>query len=268
MAPHVTTVLTAARTGARVVRYLIRPAQRLGPEVQQWGRDPWLPQSGLEHKVRRTAHLTRRGLGLATLLALSVFGSIIIGLAVLFSGIGLASGSTFAGWVLGFTLLLGLVGLIWTARRAFALLNARELPVQSSASPASPTTPGEDEASLLRLLHTNERALPPVAQQAFRATVLSTRDALRVSAGDGTLSREAFDARQAVREDLPELLEAYRAVPPSRQSDEQLLEQLALIEGRMQTVLGQRAGQQQRQWQANRRYLQDKYQQGDEEQTG
>ncbi|WP_291424838.1 hypothetical protein [Deinococcus sp.] len=116
-----------------------------------------------------------------------------------------------------------------------------------------------DEARLLTLLRTHERGLPSTLWPAFQATVIATRDALRLTAADVTLQRDTFDARQAAREDLPELLSAYRAVPPSRQSDEQLLEQLALIERRMQSVVGQRAATRQRELSAHGRYLQDKY---------
>lgn len=259
MAPPLTTIVTVARTGARVVRHLIAPAQRqqLNQTVNQFGRDPWLPQSATQHTLQRGASVTRRGLGLATLMGLSVLGAVVIGtVSLLLLIFGVLHGSAVAGWLLAFTLLIGLVGLIWTARRASNLLN----PPVAPAAPISDTQAAADsEQNLLRLLHTNERALPATTQGAFRATVIATRDALRVTAGENMLSREAFDARQAAREDLPELLDAYRSVPPTPQSDQQLLEQLALIEGRMHTVIVQGRDSQERRLSAGRQYLEDKY---------
>ncbi|RJF73063.1 hypothetical protein D3875_17455 [Deinococcus cavernae] len=269
MAPPVTTILSAARAGARVVRALIAPAQgsaqqpHLGQSVNQFGRDPWLPQSAAQQKLRRGASVTRRGLGLATLMGLSVLGAVVIGtISLLLLIFGVLQGSAAAGWLLAFTLLIGLFGMIWTARRASNLLSP----------PPAPTVPLADaqaaadgEQGLLTLLHTHERALPASTQGAFRATVIATRDALRVSAGENMLSREAFDARQAAREDLPELMDAYRSVPPTPHSDQQLLEQLSLIEGRMHTVIQQGRAAQERRLSAGRQYLEDKYQPDTEE---
>lgn len=254
MAPSVTTIITVARAGKRVVHHLIQPAQRL-PTAQQLGRDPWLPQTAVQTTLARGANVTRRGLGLLTLLGLTILGFMILAVAVVMLGLGVASGSQVAGWLLLFTLLGGLTGLVWTGRRASNLLSP----------PAEPPVPLHDlpfpeaEQSLLNLLHGHERALPAQAQGAFRAAVISTRDALRVTAGENMLSREAFDARQTAREDLPELLDAYRSVPPSAQSDQQLLEQLALIEARMKVVVQHGAASQERRLQASRQYLEDKY---------
>lgn len=260
MAPHVTTVLNVARTGSRVVRYLIQPAKRADltsmKSTSEWGHDPWLPQSEAQRKLSRGANLTRRGLGLMTLLLLAVLGAIVLGVAVLLLGIGVASGSDIAGWLMGLTLLIGAIGAYWTARRASRLLRAEsDVPVPA----AFPPTPDGDEASLLTLLRTHERALPAATQAAFQATVIATRDALRLTAQDSALQRDTFDVRQAAREDLPELMDAYRAVPPSRQSDQQLLEQLSLIEQRMQAVTSERVSHRQRDLSANGRYLRDKY---------
>lgn len=262
MAPHFTTVLTVARTGSRVVRYLIRPAKRADLRgvqgVSELGHDPWLPQSDVQRQLTRGANLTRRGLGLVTLLVLSVLGAIVMALAVLLLGIGVANGSNIAGWLLGLTLLVGAVGAYWTARRASSLLRAEaDVPVPTAA--ATLQTPEGDEAKLLNLLRTNERALPASTQAAFHATVIATRDALRLTANDSALQRDTYDVRQAVREDLPELLDAYRSVPPSQQSDSQLLEQLRLIEERMQTVKAERLSHRQRALSANGRYLKQKY---------
>lgn len=266
MAPHVTTVLTVARTGSRVVRYLIQPAKRADltslQSTSDWGRDPWLPQSEAQRKLSRGASLTRRGLGLVTLLVLAVLGAIVLGVAVLLTGIGVASGSNIAGWLLGLTLLIGAIGTYWTARRASGLLRAEaDVPVPEAFA----HTPDGDEANLLTLLRTHERALPALPQEAFHATVIATRDALRLTAQDSALQRDTFDVRQAVREDLPELMDAYRAVPPSRQSDQQLLEQLRLIEQRMQAVTSERVAHRQRDLSANGRYLRDKYEPDEQE---
>ncbi len=274
MAPHLTTVLTVARTGKDVVRYLIRPARpsrsgepggQLSGQLGEWGRDPWLPAPDPQQKWQRGASLTRRGLGLATLLVLAALGAVVLAVATLLLGIGAASGHAFAGWLLLLVLLAGAYGAYWTLRRASELLRARaevpvEVPPRGEASPVSAAnTLDTDEARLLTLLRTHERGLPGTLLPAFQATVIATRDALRLTAADAALQRDTFDARQAAREDLPELMSAYRAVPPSRQSDEQLLEQLALIERRMQSIVGQRAASRQRELSAHGRYLQDKY---------
>lgn len=253
MAPHVTSIVTVARSGARAVRYLIRPARANGlSSVNGLGRDPWLPQGETERRLHRTASLTRRGLGLFTLLALSLFATMILGTAVVLLGIGVANGVTWAGWLLALTLLTGLMGLFWTARRASAIIN----PAQTTSDPSAALV--SEEQALLELLRAHERALPAPTQAAFRDAVISTRDALRASQGDELLSRDAFDARQAARADLPELLDAYRRVPESPQSDQQFLEQLALIEQRMQTVIAARPAPA-RTLKANRRYLEEKY---------
>ena len=262
MAPRVSTVFQVARLGTQAVQYLIRPASSpsTARQVAEWGHDPWLPtpENEAKRKLERGASLTRRGLGLLTLLVLAVLGALVLGLAVLLLGVAAINGSTVAGWLLAFTLLLGCVGSFWTLRRASNLLRARAdvpLPTPAQQHPALP----DDEAALLHLLRHHERALPDPARTPFRRTVLATRDALRLTADDAALTRETFDARQAAREDLPELLDAYRSVPPSAQSDAQLLEQLRLIETRMAEVAAQRTLSRARDLKANGKYLQDKY---------
>ena len=149
--------------------------QQIGQTVNQFGRDPWLPQSATQQKLRRGASVTRRGLGLATLLGLSLLGAVIIGtISLLLLIFGVFQGSAVAGWLLAFTLLLGLFGLIWTARRAFTLLNPPPAPEVPLADAQAAT---DGEQNLLTLLHTHERALPAQAQGAFRATVIATRGA-------------------------------------------------------------------------------------------
>ncbi len=269
MAPHLTTALQVARLGSRAVRYLIRPARSTSTaqQVAEWGHDPWLPtpQNRVRRKLERGANLTRRGLGLLTLLALAVLGTLLLGVAVLVSGAFAAGGVELGWWFMGFTLLLGLLGAYWTARRASALLRAEaDVPLPTTAPAQLPASLENDETALLHLLRQHERALPEVARPAFYQTVIATRDALRLTADDAALSRETFDVRQAAREDLPELLDAFGAVPPSAQSNAQLLEQLSLIETRMQQVMAVRGAGRQRKLHANGKYLHAKYR-GEEE---
>lgn len=263
MAPHVTTVLTVARAGSRVVRYLIRPARHPALGLSATGRDPWL-EARPPARLRRGASVARRGLGLVMLLVLALLGASVVGTVAVLLGIGAASGSAVAGWLLGFTLLLGLLGTFWTGRRALNLLRAdHELPADVDRAAALPTA-AADEAGLLRLLRQHEGALGAPARTAFHRTVIATRDALRLAEDEPTLSRDTYDVQQAAREDLPELMAAYRAVPASRASDEQLLEQLRLIETRVQEVGARRAAQRRRMLGAHGDYLRGKYQ-GDPE---
>lgn len=271
MAADLTTVLSVARTGSRVVRYLIRPARRVaglngsGLDVlNQFGRDPWLLGSerpSLTGKLQRGGHLVRRGAGLVVLLVFGVLGALLLLPLLLLLGFGAAGGSDMAGWLLGFTLLLGVLGSIWTARWASQLLRAEEVSI--SAAPGVSTN---DELILLQTLRQHERALPGSARLAFHATVIATRDALRASAGETTLSRDVFDVRQAAREDLPELLDAYRSVPRTPRNDAEFTRQLALIEGRMQSFIRDQTAQQERALKASGRYLEGKYGQTDGQQ--
>ena len=267
MAPHVTTVLTVARAGSRVVRYLIRPARHPALDLSVTGRDPWL-EARPPARLRRGASVARRGLGLVMLLVLALLGASVVGTVAVLLGIGAASGSAVAGWLLGFTLLLGLLGTFWTGRRALNLLRAdHELPAdvdRAAPLPSAAADSAADEAGLLRLLRQHEGALNAPARSAFRRTLIATRDALRLAEDEPTLSRDTYDVQQAAREDLPELMAAYRAVPASRASDEQLLEQLRLIETRVQEVGTRRAAQRRRMLGAHGDYLRGKYQ-GDPE---
>ena len=263
MAPHVTTVLTVARAGSRVVRYLIRPARHPALDLSVTGRDPWL-EARPPARLRRGASVARRGLGLVMLLVLALLGTSVVGTVAVLLGIGAASGSAVAGWLLGFTLLLGLLGTFWTGRRALNLLWAGDgLPADVDRAAPLPSA-AADEAGLLRLLRQHEGALNAPARSAFRRTLIATRDALRLAEDEPTLSRDTYDVQQAAREDLPELMAAYRAVPASRASDEQLLEQLRLIETRVQEVGTRRAAQRRRMLGAHGDYLRGKYQ-GDPE---
>ncbi|BDP40924.1 hypothetical protein DAETH_08930 [Deinococcus aetherius] len=266
MAPvNPSTLFTAARTGSRVVRYLIRPARRLpARSPDSWGRDPWLPPGGPGHPLRRGVSVVRRAVGLLVLLALCVLGALLLGPLLLLLGVGTAFGSDVAGWLLAFTLLLATFGAVWTARRATLLIRAREEGEADLVTLDAPTGSGsaaraDDEAGLLALLRGSERALPTSTRAALHATVIATRDALRVTAGDLSLGRDAFDARQAAREDLPELLRAYHAAPRTPQADDLLLGQLALIERRMSGVVRERQKAQARTLDAHRRYLEGKY---------
>ncbi len=265
MAPRATPLLTVARTGSRVVRSLIRPAQR-GPghgglsDVRALGHDPWLTPDGPEGVRRRAHRLARRGAGLGKLALHSVLGAVVIFPLLLIFGVLLALGFDPAGWLLGLTLLLGLLGLIRTALRATRLMNAPdEDALPETAKTALPASLQADETTLLGTLRTHERALPPASRVAFHAAVIATRDALRVSADDAVLNRDSYDVRQAAREDIPELLETYRTVPPTPANQAELQRQLGLIEGRMAAVIRDREAQKNRALKAHGRYLEKKY---------
>ncbi|UQN07017.1 hypothetical protein [Deinococcus sp. QL22] len=260
------TIITVARTGSRVVRYLIRPAQRLPNSsvvLMTGGRDPWLPApagSAAEtvSRARRAGSRVRRLLGLVALLILGVLGALLVGPLLLLLGIGTASGSDVAGILLALTLAAAAFGTYWTARRARAILHAPE----DTAQPTTLDMAGaaaHDEASLLATLRLHERTLPAPARAALHATAIATRDALRVTAHDQALGRDTYDAQQAARRDLPDLLSAYRAASPTSAADLELLMQLGHIERRMRSVSTERAGQGQRKLEAHGRYLKDKY---------
>jgi hypothetical protein len=266
MAPvNPSTLFTAARTGSRVVRYLIRPARRLpAGRLDPWGRDPWVPSGGPTTPLRRGVSVVRRAAGLAVLLALCVLGALLLGPLLLLLGFGTAFGSDVAGWLLAFTLLLATLGAVWTARRAALLIRARggehtDLVTLDAPTTTGPSQGADDEAGLLALLRSGERVLPSSTRDALHTTVIATRDALRLTAGDLSLGRDAFDARQAAREDLPELLRTYHAAPRTPEAENLLLGQLALIERRMGEVVRERQGQSVRTLDAQRRYLESKY---------
>ncbi|PTA67294.1 hypothetical protein C8263_13390 [Deinococcus arcticus] len=162
-------------------------------------------------------------------------------------GIGVASGSDVAGWLLGLTLLaLGLT-LLWARRRL------RQWRTQVQAAPAS------DELGQLRVLQAQARALPRPERTALLGALQATAQALQVTGGEGTLTRDAFDARQAAREDLPELLAAARTPV-----DGAVQAQLALIETRMTAIAERGRAAQLRSARARTAYLQDKYAAGEE----
>lgn len=260
------TIVTVARTGSRVVRYLIRPAQRLqggSITLMTRGRDPWLPPptgsaAHAASRARRAGSLVRRMLGLVALLILGVLGALLVGPLLFLLGIGTASGSDVAGILLALTLAAAAFGVYWTASRARAILHAPE----DTTPPTTLDLTGaatNDEASLLTTLRLHERTLPAPARAALHATAIATRDALRVTAHDQALGRDTYDAQQAARRDLPDLLSAYRAAPPTSAADLELLMQLGHIERRMRSVSSERAGQGQRKLEAHGRYLKDKY---------
>ena len=231
----------------------LRPAPPpVSRAAEGWTADPWARnESGAARWQRRKEQgrqLAQRGVGLAVLLTLAGLGALVLLPLLVVLGIGVANGSAAAGWLLGAALLLGLLGLLWTGWRAAGMLRA---PLGAPATAASP-----EEDALLTLLRQHERALPPAAADALHATVIATRDALRATAGETALSRAAFDAQQAAREDLPDLFAAYRALPSDPQQDAELLGQLARIETRMAHVTREQAQAGQR---AHGQYLEDKY---------
>lgn len=211
------------------------------------GRDPWLAPPPRER--------IRRGAGVFVLLALAFAGALLLLPLALLLGAGTLFGVDGAGWLLALLLLLGLGGLLWTARRTLSLLRPAPVPLHAPAS--APATGPEEE--LYGVLQQAQRQLPPQTRPAFQSAVLSAREALRATAGDTTLSREAFDARQVSRQDLPELLGAYQALPPGPEADRTFLEQLALIERRMEEVRLSRLPEQRRRLRANGEYLRSKY---------
>ncbi|AAF10302.1 hypothetical protein [Deinococcus radiodurans] len=240
--------------GAPALRELLRPQTAEDPR-DPWAKAEWTrAESSAARWQRRKEQgqqVARRGVGLAVLLALAGLGALVLLPLLVVLGIGVANGSAPAGWLLGAALLLGLLGLLWTGWRAAGLLRA------PLSVPAVTTSP--EEGALLTLLREHERALPPATRPALHATVIATRDALRATAGETTLSRAAFDAQQAAREDLPDLLAAYQALPSGARQDEELLGQLARIETRMAAVTRERAQAGQRALRAHGQYLDDKY---------
>ncbi|GGM10892.1 hypothetical protein [Deinococcus aerophilus] len=271
MAPSVTTILTVARTGSRVVCFLIRPAHKGPGNLRELGYDPWLTPDGSEGLRRRASRLARRGAGLGKLALQGVLGAVVVLPLLLIFGVLFALGFDPAGWLLGLTLLLAVLGLVRTALRASRLMRAPDEELDSGASgmtaASSLQNPSlqDDEAGLLELLRRHERALPAPTRTAFHAAVIATRDALRASAHDATLDRDTFDVRQAAREDLPALLAAYRASPATLANDAELGRQLQLIERRMNAVIQDRAAKHQRVLEAHGRYLETKYLQGEPE---
>ncbi|MEW6421426.1 MAG: hypothetical protein AB1511_06835 [Deinococcota bacterium] len=261
MALRVTRLSFAARTGSWVVRSLVRPAWRMvWRRLAPWPRDPWAPLT-----VRKPAPRPDLGrvLGLTTLVLQSVLGFLLVVPLLVVLGIGTALGVHVAAWLLGVTLLLALLGLIRNVIRGARLLSAAPAPAAVLSGEARPLSRDEDE--LLALLRSGERALPASARSALHATVIATRDALRCTAGDAALGRDAFDARQAAREDLPELLRTYHAAPRTPETDRLFLGQLALIERRMRGITRERQQQQARALEAQRRYLESKYGEREEE---
>lgn len=232
------------------------------PSVPQkddpWAASPHAPAS--RSWSQRGRELAQRGVGLATLLLLSVLGAAVLVVALILLGIAFANGQGWAGWLLLLTLAAGLGAGWWVTRQIFMLLGVRK-----AAVPAPPTRPIptalDDETRLLHFWQKHQASVSGLLSPALQSTVLATRDALRALErnGSATLSRELFDTRQAIREDLPELLDAYRSVPPSRQSDAQLLDNLATIEKRMRGILEAQREAQARELSAAGSYLKDKY---------
>lgn len=212
--------------------------------------------------------LGRRALGLAALVLQSVLGVLVVVPILVVLGIGTVLGVHAAAWLLGLTLLLALLGLVRTVICGARLLSPQRLP-DAIAKPDVPALArvADDEARLLALLRSGERTLPAATRSALHATVSATRDALRATAGDVTLGRDAFDARQAAREDLPALLRTYHAAPHTPETDRLFLAQLALIERRMRGIIQARQAQQVRALEAQRRYLESKYGEREEAQV-
>ncbi|SEJ73100.1 hypothetical protein SAMN04488058_11632 [Deinococcus reticulitermitis] len=246
MARRATTLLKAARLGSRAVRTLIRPVR-----PGEAGGDPWLAAGDPRRRWRSGVGAARRGAGVVVLLVLAALGALVLLPLILLLGAGTAfGGSEVAGWLLGLTLLLGVIGAVWTGRRALTLLRA---------PPEVPAADLPEEGELLTVWRGAERALPPRIHGALQATVLATRDAIRVTAHDQTLSRDAFDARQAAREELPELIAAYRALPDPANGERELLSSLEVLRERMETVSAERSGERQRVLGAHGKYLREKY---------
>ena len=241
----------AAQEGALALRELKTQFSDLGEGIQQ---NFWANLSNIGDLAALVEPISAATKGLAVDMGNAAAGVV----AFVSKGTGLSAmttlldnGSAAAGWLLGAALLLGLLGLLWTGWRAAGMLRA---PLGAPATAASP-----EEDALLTLLRQHERALPPAAADALHATVIATRDALRATAGETALSRAAFDAQQAAREDLPDLLAAYRALPSDPQQDAELLGQLARIETRMAHVTREQAQAGQRALRAHGQYLDDKY---------
>ncbi|MFC4426139.1 hypothetical protein [Deinococcus navajonensis] len=249
----------AASVGVRAARRGLRIVGRLTHETGGRGwrsaPDPWLAPRSLRWNRN---DLTQRAGGLLRLVLGGLLAAAMLSALVLVLLVFALQGSGVAAWLLVATLLLGALALFWGLRRAGRLLRG---PMAVAAGPASgvQATLAQDEAGLLNTLRTHQRILPPGSREVFQSAVLATRDAMRLTAGDVTLGRDAYDARQAAREDLPEVLRAYRAAPRTAHSDEALLGQLRLIEGRMQQVIETRTAGQVRALKAHGRYLEDKY---------
>lgn len=252
MAPNVVKIIKVARAGSQLASRLTRPAE-VAPS-SAWDS----LEGGPPHPLRRGKQIVRRGAGVGVLLFQSVLGAVILIPLMILLVIGVIFfHSAVAGWLLAITVLAGIFGLIWNTRRATQLLQP-----SLAAEPALAYAPtADDEQKLLELMK-QQRALPAAGQAALQRAVLATRDALRATAEDQGLSREAFDAQQAAREDLLGVVSHYRRAPSLAGAEDQLCDQLGLIEHRMQHITDSRQQEQQLQWQAQEQYLREKY--GDE----
>ncbi|GGR77948.1 hypothetical protein [Deinococcus sedimenti] len=236
------------RGGARLARQLLTPTPDPAP-----GGDPWQVQRPGDPRaaLARGRGQARRLGGVGLLIVLTLVALSFLGTLSVLLGIGVASGSDVAGWLLALTLLLSFAVIAWSARRARRLLRA---PTPDTVTLHA--APG-DELGLLRTLRQYERALPTPSLPAFQQAVTATRDALRVTEHASTLTRDVFDARQAAREDLPRILGSYAAAhtPDHRELDRQL----QLIEARMTAITREQAQAQRRDQQADTTFLRDKY---------
>lgn len=243
---------TILRGSVRAARDLLSPSAAHTPLHPA---DPWRLQPGSDPRaaLARGRTQARRFAGIGLLAALTLTALSFLGTLAVLLGIGVASGSDVAGWLLGVTLLLSLAVIGWSVRRARRLLRA-PAPDTVTLHAAPP-----DEQDLLRTLRQHERALPAPTLPALLGAVTATRDALRATAQASTLTRDVFDARQAAREDLPRILDTYQTAAPQGRDDRELTRQLRLIEERMARIAREQAEAQRRDQQAGTTYLRDKY---------
>ncbi|MFC6748665.1 hypothetical protein [Deinococcus aquaticus] len=115
-----------ATGAARAARTLVHAARR-DPDSPA---DPWSPGAALQPTVRRAG----------SLLALTVIGFLVLGVLVplaILLGIGVASGSDVAGWLLGLVLLLLLAFGMWAFGRARTLTRPAPITLDAAAPPRS-----------------------------------------------------------------------------------------------------------------------------------
>lgn len=232
----------------------------IGNVPDDWDKPPATTTSSLDwlFSFLKTAEGTaKRGARAAAYIVITLVSLLIFMPIMIILGIGAIAGNSIMAWMMLFVMVFSLLGIVWTVRKVNKELSAPSTDSASSVETIDAES-NNPESQLKQLLRSNAR-LPDVMWPAFRSTVIATRNALRATSKEGFLSRENFDARQAAERELPELIENYKALPPSSRTDIEFLEQLRLIEQRMQKVAVLQQEDAERTLKSQRRYLEDKY---------
>lgn len=225
--------------------------------MSNWDKHPYTeteetPSSNVGGFFDRLIHFIKRSLWYSIIFAM---GSMGLGLLSMWTFLAVVSNGSAVG-------LTGLLSTLPIIAIMFFIAYKIKPYLSSKSTPPPAASFAEQHSDELEPLHTlwkkGQVYLNGEQLKVFNETVFGIRAAFK-ALGEEDMSRELFDIRQAIAEDLPRVLDLYLSTPRSQETDSAFIENNHLIAKRMQNIVELKRKENLSGLHQNAAYLKEKY---------